>query len=90
MEERKGKGGLVVPGVFSEAAATGVAKLLAGVLVRVRRDARRRMETHKIKAAEAVLLTCRGSSQQLVVASRDAARSQQQSHYQEYPGTQEA
>lgn len=30
MEERKGKGGLVVPGVFSEAAATGVAKLLAG------------------------------------------------------------
>lgn len=30
MEERKGKGGLVVPGMFSEAAATGVANLLAG------------------------------------------------------------
>lgn len=30
MEERKGKGGLVVPGMFSEGAATGVANLLAG------------------------------------------------------------
>lgn len=30
MEERKGKGGLVVPGMFSEAAATGVVNFLAG------------------------------------------------------------
>lgn len=60
MEERRGKGGLAVPGMFSEAAATGVVslKLLAGFkpCLFMEGDASRLMEMRKIKAAEVVLL----------------------------------
>lgn len=72
MEERERKGCFVVPGLFSEAAATSGGKSLGklyAVLVHVKRDIRRVGETQKIKAADV------GSPKQFSLDAGSAANS---------------